>query len=116
MKRSSRLSRGADIDRVRQAGRNYAHKTFVLGILANQHNVNRIAVIAGKSVGNAVHRNLAKRRLRSAWSSFEEQAVPGYDLVLIARKPLLEVPYSDLTSALHTLLTRAGLLRDQKFD
>jgi ribonuclease P protein component len=84
----------------------------VLGILSNGINQNRIAVIAGRTVGGAVQRNLAKRRLRSAIQCFFSDLNKGYDMVLIARQSILTIKYDVLVSALKTLLNRAGLLKD----
>jgi len=112
LKRSSRLSKTNDIDRVRKKGRSYANKHIVLGVLSNQIEENRIAVIAGRSVGNAVQRNLAKRRIRSACLSLQECIDKGFDLVIIAKKQLLDVDYSVLRSSLEMLFIRAGLMKD----
>lgn len=90
------------------------HKSLVLGLLSNDVNQNRIAVIAGRTVGGAVQRNLAKRRIRSAIQSFYIDLDKGFDIVLIARQSILDIDYHMLVSALKTLLNRAGLLKDKK--
>lgn len=113
MKRSSRLTRSEDINRVRQEGRSFAHATIVLGVLPNQCEQNRIAVIAGRSVGGAVQRNLAKRRIRSAYQSLQGELSQDYDLVIIARRPILETDYHSLLDTLKSLLERAGLMKDK---
>ena len=112
MKKSSRLTRSEDISRVRHEGRSFAHAAIVLGVSPNQLDKNRIAIIAGRSVGGAVQRNLAKRRMRSAFQSFQEQLHQGYDLVIIARKPILIFEYQSLLNAVKSLLERAGLMKD----
>lgn len=113
MKRIDRLTRSEDINRVRQDGHSFAHPAIVLGFLPNQLTQNRTAVIAGRSVGGAVQRNLAKRRIRSAFQRLQGQLVLGYDLVLIARKPILEQPYETLVGSIQSLLVRAGLMKDE---
>jgi ribonuclease P protein component len=87
----------------------------VLGSLPNQLQPpyqNRVAVIAGRSVGGAVQRNLAKRRLRSAYRYFEAELQQGYDLVLIARRPILEADYQSLLEAMKSLFSQAGLMKE----
>lgn len=113
MKRSSRLTRSEDIKRVRQDGLSSAHKAIVVGFLSNNLEKNRIAVIAGRSVGGAVQRNLAKRRIRSAFQGFQDNLHNGFDVVIIARKPILEIEYHSLVDALQSLLDRAGLMKDK---
>jgi len=114
LKRSLRLTHSDDILRVRNEGRSYAHKSLVLGILTNEITQNRIAVIAGRTVGGAVQRNLAKRRIRSAIQYFYNDLEKGFDIVLIARQSILDIEYHMLVSALKTLLNRAGILKDKK--
>ena len=65
----------------------------------------------GKRVGNAVRRNLVKRRLRQIASELIGQ--DGWDLVVIARKDASEAGYRDLRNALRQLLGAFGLLARQ---
>ncbi len=114
MKRSSRLTRSDDINRVRGEGPSFAHESIVLALLPNDIDQNRVAVVAGRSVGGAVQRNLAKRRLRSAYQHLQLQLPKGFDLVLIARRPILETEYQSLLDALRSLFNRAGILKEQE--
>ncbi len=113
MKRSYRLTRNDDIIRVRGEGPSFAQKSIVLALLPNNLEDNRVAVIAGRSVGGAVQRNLAKRRLRSAFQYFQPKLQKGYDLVLIARRLILKTDYQSLLNELRSLLKQAGLLKEQ---
>lgn len=113
MKRHSRLTRSEDISCVRHQGKSFVHDAIVLGAKPNQLGHNRIAIIAGRSVGGAVQRNLAKRRLRSAYQSLQAEMKQGYDLVIIARTPILNFAYSHLVAALKKLLDSAGLWKDK---
>ena len=114
MKRSSRLNRSEDIQRVRQHGTSFVHDTMVLGCLQNSFEYNQLAVIAGKSVGNAVKRNFAKRRIRSAFQRFQMEIKQGYDLVIVARRPILTLEYKLLLNALRALLGQAGLMKEKE--
>ncbi|MDY6872399.1 MAG: ribonuclease P protein component [Chloroflexota bacterium] len=113
MKRIDRLTHSEEIKRVRQEGHSYAHPSIVLGFIPNKLEQNRTAVIAGRSVGGAVQRNLAKRRIRSAFQGLQGRIVQGYDLVLIARKPILTQPYEELVGSIRSLLDKAGLMKDE---
>ena len=113
MQRRLRLNRSDDINRVRHEGRSLANTILVLGFLPNHLEQNRIAVIAGRSVGGAVQRNFAKRRLRSAFQNLMTDLDEGFDLVLIARKPILEVDYPSIEKSIRTLATQAGLMKDE---
>lgn len=62
----------------------------------------------GKRVGNAVRRNLVKRRLRQI--AAELIGKDGWDLVVIARTKASEAGYRELREALGQLLRAFGLL------
>jgi len=57
----------------------------------------RVGYTITKKMGNAVHRNRIKRRLRAAASQiFPTNAAPGHDYVLIARPKALTRNFTDL--------------------
>jgi len=98
---------------VRSEGRSLAHPSVVVGFLPNQIEQNRLAVIAGRSVGGAVQRNFAKRRIRSVIQTLDEFLKQGFDIIFIARRSILDIEYQSLVEALQQLLDRAGLMKDK---
>jgi ribonuclease P protein component len=110
VKRSFRLTKSADVQRVRRSGKSYAHPFLVLLAQPSEFDQTRIGVAAGRAVGNAVQRNRAKRVLRAATSPLIPRITSGYDLLLIARKPILTQKSPAVQAALEQKLTQAGLL------
>jgi len=112
VKRRFRLTRSSDIKRVRRCGKSYAHPLVVL--LAHPHPDGetglRLGVTASRSVGGAVQRNKAKRRLRASLQELLPEIQPGWDLLFLARAPIVSVDYSQLKEAVRQLLHRAGVL------
>jgi ribonuclease P protein component len=72
----------------------------------------RIGVVAGRSLGNAVLRNRAKRRLRASLAQHLDHLQGGWDLVFLARKPMDQASFDEIQMAVRMLLKRAGLLND----
>lgn len=93
-------------------GKRRANGFLVLGAIPNGLEVSRSGFSVGKKVGNAVRRNLVKRRLRQI--AAELIAQDGWDLVIVARKDASEAGYQDLRDALGRLLKSFGLLSGQK--
>jgi ribonuclease P protein component len=69
-----------------------------------------VGVVAGRSVGNAVARNRAKRLLREAVRAYGAQLAAGWDVLLIARAPLAGVKLPQAQAAVGGLLKRARLV------
>lgn len=63
-------------------------------------------------MGNAVDRNRAKRLLRAGIAPLLPLIQPGYNFILIARKPILEVKSPQVNQALKQLLLKAKLLQN----
>jgi len=70
----------------------------------------RYGVSAGRSVGNAVKRNRAKRLIRASLHPLWLSIKPGWDIVLLARSPLAQANYHDTSNALRNLVERAELV------
>jgi ribonuclease P protein component len=112
VQRKLRLTRSTDFKRVRHDGKSTAHPFLVLIALENQLSITKVGVTAGRSVGNAVKRNRAKRLIRAALRELYPQITSGYDLIIIARAPIIQVKMPQVQTALQEVLRRADLLND----
>jgi ribonuclease P protein component len=75
----------------------------------------RYGLTVTKKVGNAVERNRIKRRLRAAIRFDGGMAfVPGFDYVVVARREMLKLPFTDITTDLALALRRVHGIRDQR--
>ncbi len=82
----------------------------MLIVLPNPEGGLRFGVSAGRSVGNAVQRNRAKRRIRAVLSELQPRIASGWDIVVLARRGIHAADYAALRAALEQLLRRAGVL------
>ena len=110
MRRRFRLRTNAQFRRVRSAGRSWAQPLAVLYALPNAEGVTRVGFTVGKRIGKAVARNRAKRLLREAVRLWLPRIKPGYDLVLIARAPIVGAKFQAVAAAVEQLLRRSRLL------
>lgn len=110
MKRIFRVTRSTDFKRVRNSGKSYAHPLIVLIVFRTSQPLVRVGVSAGRNVGGAVERNRAKRRMRACLDGLIPRLTPGWDIVLLARKPMVSAKYDEIQAAIETVLKRSGLL------
>lgn len=116
MDRKFRLKGSTNFKRVRQQGIATAHPLFVLIFTPNTIGRVRVGVAAGRSIGNAVQRNRAKRRLRASIQPFLEQIQDGVDLVILARKPILQAKFAQITKAMAKILREQQLIEDVQYE
>jgi len=110
MNRKLRLSNSSDFQRVRRSGKAYTHPLVVLIADHTGQPTSRFAVAAGKAFGLATRRNRAKRLLREAVRRSLPKVGPGWDVVLIARQPILDAQTTSVLEAVQSLLKRAGMI------
>ena len=111
MKREFRLTRSSDYKRVRRTGKSFAHPLLVLIIAPTQDKLGvKIGITTGRSVGKAVDRNRAKRRLRALVGGYLSSIQPGWDIIIIARQPIVQAPFASVKQTLELQLKRSGLL------
>ena len=111
MDRRHRLTSSRDFQRVRSAGKSFAHPLVVLVACRNDLDRTRFAVRAGKRLGGAVQRNRARRRLRACLRQLAPMIAPGWDLMLVARDSTASTEWARLNEAAIQLCRRAGLLK-----
>ena len=112
MRRDYRLRRGWEIEHVRSTGRSWSVGPVVLYAAPgpDPQGRPRSGFIAGKRVGGAVERNLARRRLREAVRAVLPTIPPGWDLLWIARPSIAGSEYGRISAAVQECLRRARLV------
>ena len=108
-----RLRSVRDFDALKTAGRAFRGRLCVLVTHALPGEVTRVGFVASKrSVGNAPHRNRARRRMREIVRRRWPRVLPtGFLLMLIATRHTVLAPHQELASEIERVLAEAGALR-----
>lgn len=109
MNRRHRLTRSAEFQRVRRQGRSWSQTLLVLLALPNDLPYSRFGFVVSKRIGQAVVRNRTRRLMREATRARLAQITSGWDIVLIARTPIVQADFQRIGEALDSLLHRAEL-------
>lgn len=105
--RDERLARGADIERVFRRGRRRECHGLRLLYAENDLRTNRIAIVAGKKLGNAVRRNRERRLIREVFRNSKDSLRTGYDMVFIPYGE--DHAYEDRLTQFRNVAERANL-------
>lgn len=108
--RAARLRRSSDIALVRAEGRAYRRDAFVARARHTAGADARFAVTAPVSVGSAVLRNRARRRVREAFrlAAAAVTDTAGLDLLVTVRREALGAPFAALRSDAASVLAEAA--------
>lgn len=103
--RSERVRRHTDYQRIYKQGVRIHGRYLTLFLLSNGLKVSRLGVAATRKIGNAVVRNRAKRLVREIFR--RNKPDPGFDVVVVPRRELVDVSLTDLEIEFQHTLARS---------
>ncbi len=109
-RRSERLSKPADFDRVYSDGQKIGSASLALFFGPSPSEKTRVGISVSKKMGNAVTRNRIKRLLREAFRLNKHRLKRGYDLLFVARRGVRDMRFREVEAEVLHLLRRGELL------
>ena len=100
MKFSESLKKNSYFQKVYRNGKSYANRFFVMYVMENNLDRNRLGISVSKKVGNSVIRHHLSRLVREAYRLHEDMFNSGLDIVVIARGAAKDITYHQTESAL----------------
>ncbi|MFW6030819.1 MAG: ribonuclease P protein component [Halanaerobiales bacterium] len=102
------LKKNSEFKKVYTRGKSIATRNLVLYYFPNNLDTNKLGLSISKKIGNAVIRNKIRRRVKEI-IRLKEDLKKGYDLIFIARKPIVKLDYNGIKKDIDKLIKRAGL-------
>ncbi len=109
MKHTVPLKENHIFRRLYQKGKRSVSPYFAVYCRPNGRAVTRLGLTTGVKLGNAVTRNRVRRRMREIYRTHEEEFLPGYDLVIVARTQAVRAPYGEMEDSFRRSMRRLGL-------
>jgi ribonuclease P protein component len=103
-----RIRRPAEFRKVFSRGRRSSNAFTNVVVLPNDLPYIRVGLAVSKRVGNAVERNLVKRRIRNALAIMDISG--GWDVVVTAKPDSSKVSYAKIDQSIKQSIQRAGVV------
>jgi ribonuclease P protein component len=100
-----RVRRRAEFQQIYERGRRIRGRYSTLFIQPNGLTVGRLGIAATRKLGGAVERNRAKRLIREVFR--RNKIAPGFDVVVVPKRELLDATLSILEDDYRQNVTRA---------
>ena len=113
MKHTVSLKQNHEFRRLYNKGASAVTGALAVYCRKNRLGVSRLGLTTGVKLGGAVCRNRIRRRMREVYRTNEQRLLPGWDIVMVARKRAAFAPYSELERGFLSLAGRLGLLREE---
>lgn len=104
------IKKNCDFQQIFEKGHSINGRYLVVYFLHNQFEYHRFGFCVGRKLGSAVTRNRIKRLLREAVRLVFRLEKPGWDIILVARKPILMARYQDIIRDYENILLKMGIL------
>lgn len=102
-----------DFERIMKSGKVLKNKSFVIYYIENNLPYNRYGISVGKKIGNAVHRNKFKRRIRAIIDNSKKDYINSQDYIIILRRSAKDKDYQELEMDFLSLINN---IRKEKLD
>ena len=114
MKFSESLKKNYEFRRLYAKGKSAGGQLLVVYARRTHRRVNKLGITVSSKIGNAVVRNLIRRRLKEIYRLNEDKFSPGLELVVVARQKSREASYRELERDFLRTCTKLGLLAPVK--
>lgn len=112
MDKKYRLRNNREFQIVYSKGRNFWNRNLILYKKKNELEETRLGITITKKFGNAVTRNRVRRRISEIYRLNLYRIKEGYDLVIIPKKNVIDLPYEDLKSALEHIMRISKMFKE----
>lgn len=105
------LKRNKDFGFAYRKGKGVATRCLVCICAKSRYKGLRVGFVVSSKIGNAVTRNLIRRRLKEAYRKLLPRLEGDYSIVFVAKKEITERKFDSLVGDMKYLLKKQGILK-----
>ena len=105
--KTQRVRRRSEFQQIFKNGYRVGSRYFTLLLSPNAASTTRLGIVASRKLGDAVHRNRAKRLIRELFR-LNDTSATGIDVVVIPRRELFAAAYGELDRDFRTAWRRGS--------
>ena len=113
MKRSYIIKTSEDIDKVFKKKQSVGDYCFAIYKIEHEYSHFKYSISIGKKYGNAVERNLAKRRIRDIINRFSEKLNSKMSFVIVVKPSVSQLSFEKMNLSIEKLLKKSELLKKE---
>ena len=114
VRKRTRLTDSPEFERAYRRGKAFRGRLFSVHEFPNELGNSRLGLSVSKKVGNAVTRNVVRRRLREAFHATLPQVSGASDFVISARPPAADASFLELGEELVKAFRKLDRLEDAR--
>ena len=114
MKRIYSIKSKDDLDLIFKEKKSVGNGYFVIYKSIHDNPHFKYAISIGKKYGNAVERNLAKRRIRYVISTHKDNIKSNYRFVIVVRQQAKKLSYQEIKENIKKLLYKAKITEKEE--
>ncbi|MCL2755477.1 MAG: ribonuclease P protein component [Firmicutes bacterium] len=111
LKLDNRLKKRKSFNYIYRKGKHIGNEVLTLVFVPARVREVKIGFSVSKKVGNAVTRNKATRKMKSAARELVPLINPNHTLIFVAKEGIDKIHVNDIKMAMENVLTRAKVLR-----
>ena len=106
MKKKFIVKDSKDFAKIIKKGQCKKNSSFIIHFMNNNLDYDRYGISVSKKLGNAVHRNKYKRRIRNIVDNYKKVYINKQDYIIILRKSGIEKSFQELEKDFFELMNR----------
>lgn len=107
------LKKNEDFKAVYRAHHSKANRHFVMYVLSNHTDENRLGISVSKKVGNSVVRHHLARLIRESYRLNEDRFHSGWDIVVVVRTEAKDISFHEAERSLLHLANLHKILKNE---